>query len=79
MKPDVIRMEGQVRPLPRPRRNNPTEAVRQIAAIRLRELRQSGKSHDEIAVMFGLTPGRIHQLCGDLCGEDAGEYQLHLR
>jgi hypothetical protein len=57
----------------RPRGNSPLLAMRHIAAIRLRELRESGATHAEIAGLFGLTPARIEQLCGELCGEDSGE------
>jgi hypothetical protein len=49
--------------------------MRQIAAIRLQELRELGATHTEIAGMFGLTPARIEQLCGELCGENSGEFQ----
>jgi hypothetical protein len=57
----------------RPRGNSPTLAMRQIAAIRLQELRELGATHTEIAGMFGLTPARIEQLCGELCGEESRE------
>jgi hypothetical protein len=76
MKPESLADNGLSFGGPRPRRVNPVEAMRQIAAIRLRELRQAGMTHDEIAGMFGLTPGRIRHLCGELCGEDPGEYGL---
>jgi hypothetical protein len=63
----------------RPRTNNPIEAARQIAAIRLRELREAGNTHEEIAGMFDLTPGRIQQLCTDLCGEEPSDHGLLFR
>jgi hypothetical protein len=71
MKPNSASCNGSAQVPGGPRGNSPIMAMRQIAAIRLQELRELGATHTEIAGMFGLTPARIEQLCGELCGEES--------
>lgn len=53
-------------------RTNRMDAITAIASTRLRELREQGVSHEEIATRFGLPRARILQLCHDLLGEEEG-------